>query len=76
MENITENRPFDMGYVLRTTVKHIRKSIEISIRKTFERIPEFANDREKSEEIFKTLAMLHSMKKQVDDFQTMTDGVK
>jgi hypothetical protein len=62
-------KPFSMGYVLRTTAKHMRKSIDISIRKTFERMTEFQNDTEKSSEVFKTLAMLHTMRKQLDDFQ-------
>lgn len=58
-----------MGYVLRTTAKHMRKSIDISIRKTFERLPEFTGDTEKSQEVFKTLAHLHDMRKQLDEFQ-------
>lgn len=58
-----------MGYVLRTTAKHMRKSIDISIRKTFERIKEFEGDQVKSQEVFKTLAQLHAMRKQLDDFQ-------
>lgn len=61
--------PFNMGYVLKTTAKHMRKSIDISIRKTFARFPEFVNDNEKSQEIFRTLAVLHTMRKQLDDFQ-------
>jgi len=71
-------RPFDMSYVIKTTVKHMRKDIDISIRKTFDRISEFAGDREKSEEIFRTLAHLHSMRKQMDVMQgdacTQSDG--
>lgn len=63
------SKPFSMGYVLRTTAKHMRKSIDISIRKTFDRVGEFSNDREKSQEVFKTLATLHAMRKQLDDFQ-------
>lgn len=62
-------RPFSKGYVLRTTAKHMRKSIDISIRKTFERIAEFADDREKSQEVIETLSQLHIMRKQLDDFQ-------
>ncbi len=62
-------KPFSIGYVLRTTAKHMRKSIDISIRKTFERVAEFADDREKSEEIFRTLSYLHTMRKNLDDFQ-------
>jgi hypothetical protein len=64
-----KQKPFSMGYVLRTTAKHMRKSIDISIRKTFERVSEFGDDRKKSEEIFKTLSFLHTMRKQLDDFQ-------
>ena len=67
----TENKakPFSMPYVLRTTAKHMRKSIDISIRKTFERVAEFADDQEKSREVFETLSVLHTMRKQLDDFQ-------
>ena len=64
-----ESKPFSMGYVLRTTAKHMRKSVDISIRKTFERIAEFDGNQEKSKEIFCTLSTLHSMRKQIDDFQ-------
>jgi hypothetical protein len=62
-------KPFSMGYVLRTTAKHMRKSIDISIRKTFERVSDFGSNQEKSQEVFKTLAFLHTMRKQLDDFQ-------
>lgn len=62
-------KPFSMGYVLRTTAKHMRKSIDISIRKTFERLPEFTSDEKKSQEVFITLSYLHKMRKQLDDFQ-------
>jgi hypothetical protein len=63
------DKPFSKGYVLRTTAKHMRKSIDISIRKTFERVEEFADDKEKSTEVFETLSHLHNMRKQLDDFQ-------
>ena len=71
MNEVTSERqkPFSMGYVLRTTAKHMRKSIDISIRKTFERVSEFADNRDKSEEVFKTLSFLHKMRKDLDDFQ-------
>jgi hypothetical protein len=69
MDQNTKQKPFSMGYVLRTTAKHMRKSIDISIRKTFERVSEFEADPVKGPEIFKTLSFLHSMRKQLDDFQ-------
>jgi len=64
-----EQKPFNMSHVLRTTAKHMRKSIDISIRKSFERLPEFSGNPEKSQEVFRTLAYLHKMRKQLDDFQ-------
>jgi hypothetical protein len=63
------SKPFSKGYVLRTTAKHMRKSIDISIRKTFERVPEFVEQPSKSTEVFETLSFLHNMRKQLDDFQ-------
>jgi len=62
-------KPFSTGYVLRMTAKHMRKSIDISIRKTFDRFGEFANDPAKSGEVFKTLAILHKMRNELDQFQ-------
>jgi hypothetical protein len=64
-----EIKPFSIGYVLRTTHKHMRKSIDVSIRKTFERIKDFDGNQEKSKEVFETLSYLHAMRRQLDDFQ-------
>jgi len=64
-----QEKPFSMGFVLRTTAKHMRKSIDISIRKTFDRVEEFEGNREKSEEVFRTLSFLHTWRKELDDFQ-------
>jgi hypothetical protein len=61
--------PFSMAYVLRTTTKHMRKALDISIRKTFDRFPEFANNPVKSKELFVTLAYLHTMRNNLDKFQ-------
>ena len=62
-------RPFNQGFVLRATARHMRRCIDISIRKTFERVAEFADDPAKSREVFQTLSNLHTMRKQLDDFQ-------
>jgi len=67
-ETVVE-KPFSMGYVMRTTTKHMRKSIDISIRKTFDRVAEFSKDPLKSDEVFRTLAHLHGMRNQLDEFQ-------
>ena len=68
MDQDKKIKPFSMGYVLRTTAKHMRKSVDISIRKTFERSKEFEGT-EKADECFRTLAQLHQMRKALDDFQ-------
>ena len=47
----------------------MRKSIDISIRKTFERIKDFEGNADKSKEVFETLAVLHAMRRQLDEFQ-------
>lgn len=64
-----DNKPFSKSYVLRTTAKHMRRSVDISIRKTFERVQEFDSDPVKSKEVIETLGMLHSMRRVLDDFQ-------
>jgi len=69
-----DNKPFDMGYVLRMTAKHMRKSIDISIRKTFDRMAEFSGDPGKSTEVFTTLSHLHMMRKTLDDFQKSNEN--
>ena len=68
-------KPFSMSYVLRTTAKHMRRDIDVSIRKTFERVAEFAGDPAKSREVFETLSALHSMRKQLDDFQAANANI-
>lgn len=68
-------KPFSMSYVLRTTAKHMRRDIDISIRKTFDRVAEFADDIEKSREVFETLSALHAMRKQLDDFQAANANI-
>jgi len=62
--------PFSIGYVLRTTAKHMRKAIDISIRKTFDRTVEFKDQPEKAKEVFDALQVLHTMRKNLDEFQS------
>ena len=61
-------KPFSIEYVVMTTARHMLKSIDTSIKKTLERIQEFDGNREKSEEIFKTLSVLHMMKRDVEQY--------
>jgi hypothetical protein len=65
-----DNKPFSKGYVLRTTVKHMIKDVDISIKKTMDRVAEFEGNHEKSLEVLNTLSVLHTMKTLVEDFQS------
>jgi len=54
---------------MRTTFRHMRRSVDISIRKSFERFQDFDNDSEMGKEIMETLDVLHKVRKMLDDFQ-------
>lgn len=64
-----KQKPFSIGYVLRTTVKHMRRSVDMSLRKTLERSHEFQDNPEKASECFRTLSHLHQIRRQLDEFQ-------
>lgn len=63
------DKPFSKGFVMRTTFRHMRRSVDISIRKSFERFKDFDNDSEIGREIMETLSLLHTVRKLLDDFQ-------
>jgi len=54
---------------MRTTFRHMRRSVDISIRKSFERFQDFDSDSEIGKEIMETLSVLHTCRKMLDDFQ-------
>jgi len=54
---------------MRTTFRHMRRSVDISIRKSFERFKDFDNDSRAGKEIMETLSVLHTVRKMLDDFQ-------
>lgn len=62
------SNPFDEQFVLRVTVNNMKKSVDFSINRTFARVEEFSDDPIKSTEIFNTLAKLHVIRKQLDNF--------
>jgi hypothetical protein len=55
---------------MRTTFRHMRRSVDISIRKSFERFQDFDNESEMGREIMETLSVLHMVRKMLDDFQS------
>ena len=61
--------PFSKAFVMKTTFRHMRRSIDISINKTFERLRDFDQNSEAGLEIMETLSTLHICRKMLDDFQ-------
>lgn len=60
------HKPFNKYYVLRITSLHIKKSIDTSIRKTYDRL----KDVENKQEVFETLDVLHKIRKMMEDFES------
>lgn len=63
------DKPFSKSFVMRTTFRHMRRSVDISIRKSFERFQDFDQDSQAGKEIMETLSLLHTVRKMLDDFQ-------
>ena len=61
-----DNKPFNKYYVLRITSLHIKKSVDTSIRKTYDRL----KDVENKQEVFETLDVLHKIRKMMEDFES------
>tara|TARA_B110000977_G_scaffold15929_1_gene19448 strand:+ start:489 stop:797 length:309 start_codon:yes stop_codon:yes gene_type:complete len=60
------DKPFNKFYVLRITSLHIKKAIDTSIRKTYDRM----KDVENKAEVFETLDVLHKVRKLMEDFES------
>jgi hypothetical protein len=63
------DKPFSKAFVMRTTFRHMRRSVDISIRKSFERFQDFDQNSKAGREIMETLSLLHTVRKLLDDFQ-------
>jgi len=61
-----DNKPFNKYYVLRITSLHIKKSVDTSIRKTYDRL----KDVEDKQQVFETLDVLHKIRKMMEDFES------
>jgi len=66
---MVDKPPFSKSFVMKTTFRHMRRSVDISIRKSFERFQDFDKDSEAGREIMETLSVLHTVRKVLDDFQ-------
>jgi len=58
-------KKFNKYYVLRITSLHIKKAIDNSIRKTYDRL----KDVEDKVQVFETLDVLHKIRKVMEDFE-------
>ena len=67
MSNIKFDRPFNKFYVLRITSLHIKKAIDTSIRKTYDRMKDVTP--KVKAEVFETLDVLHKIRKLMEDFE-------
>jgi len=72
-------KPFDKSYVMRVTANNARKSVDISINKTSQRLEEFPPETTKWKEVLNTLHALHMFRRIIDEFQAknaaLFDGV-
>ena len=69
IDNNQDKPPFSKSFVMKTTFRHMRRSVDISIRKSFERFQDFDKDTDAGREIMETLSVLHTVRKLLDDFQ-------
>jgi len=63
------DKPFSKSFVMRTTFRHMRRSVDISIRKSFERFKDFEDGSVEGKDCLETLSVLHQVRKLLDDFQ-------
>ena len=69
VDNNQDKPPFSKSFVMKTTFRHMRRSVDISIRKSFERFQDFDKNSDVGKEIMETLSVLHTVRKVLDDFQ-------
>lgn len=62
-------KPFSKSFVIGLTGRVMLKAINKSIGMTVERIEEFADNQEKSREVFETLAHLQALKQNVEQIK-------
>jgi predicted component of type VI protein secretion system len=68
-------KPFSKNFVILATLKHVRRSIDISISKTFDRVKDFDGQPDKATEVMETLSELHQMRKSIEDLErSITKG--
>jgi hypothetical protein len=76
-ENLTipRSKPFSKDYVILATLKHTKRSVDISISKTIARIPDFDSNPAKAQEVLETLSVLNEMRRGIESLeQNITKG--
>jgi hypothetical protein len=61
--------PYTKSFVVKTTLRHMKKSIDISVSKSLERLKDVDNQSIHGKEVLETLSVLHTMRKLVDEFE-------
>jgi hypothetical protein len=59
-------KPFTKAFVLRTTIANMSSAVDLSMRKTVARLPEFKGDPDKKFEVLETLASLDELHKMIE----------
>jgi hypothetical protein len=62
-------KPFSKDFVILATLKHVKRSVDISISKTIDRVSDFDGNPEKSSEVLLTLTELYAMRKGVENLE-------
>ena len=61
-----DDKPFSKSHVLKITSLHMKKALDRSISKTFDRLQDKP---EMGTQIMETLSVLHTMRKMLEDFE-------
>lgn len=61
------NKPFSSSYVVRETLRHMSKCVDISMEKVLTRMPEFKDDPDKTKEFMIAVTNLNRLKQLVND---------
>lgn len=66
---MTENisKPFDIGWVVNTTIDRMQKDIDFSVSKTITRLADFPENSKESKEAFTTLIALNTLKRDLNE---------
>ena len=66
---MSDTKPFTAKYVVRETLRHMQRPINISTQKTIQRMQEFKNEPEKTAEAMSALASLVRLNRLIESIR-------